>query len=368
MCRTTAYVLLAVSVICPAVFISSPAPSKSPTDAEPPPIEYSGWVKSCSTPRQDGQKANTSKVCSTSREGRTEAGLPVVSVSLIEPEGASKRMLRVRLPSPVQLQYGSRIIVDSNAPLSGQFATCLSEGCTTDYDATPELIAKLKNGRSLHIQAINLPGKQLSFSVPLADFGKVNSGPPMSQKAYDEQEKSRAKTVSDGPAVDTAQLAKNLPPIVYSSWTKMCREKEADAPKVCFTGRDAKTETGDPLAAIVFIEREGISKKALRVSLPLPLQVPYGMRIIVDSNGPVTTPLLTCVARICMSDYEATPDLVAKLKTGKTIKIQAINLQGNAITIPMPLDNFAKANSGPAMDPRNAPSEPYLDRLPLRVE
>ena len=131
-----------------------------------PPLVYSPWTKFCSTPGQNGQDASAPKVCFTGRDARTETGVPVVAAALIEPDGIPKKIFRVTVPSPVQLQYGTRIIVDSNEPSTSQFFTCFAS-----------------------VQAINLGGTQISFPVPLGDFAKVNEGAPMDPKELEAREK-----------------------------------------------------------------------------------------------------------------------------------------------------------------------------------
>ena len=54
-------------------------------------LVFSPWTKFCSTPGQNGQDANTPKVCSTVRDGSTETGIPVLAVALIEPDGAPRK-------------------------------------------------------------------------------------------------------------------------------------------------------------------------------------------------------------------------------------------------------------------------------------
>jgi hypothetical protein len=53
-----------------------------------------------------------------------------------------------------------------------------------------------------------------------------------------------------------------------------------------------------------------------------------------------------------MADYPASDDLIAKMKKGQQITVQAINLQGTAISLPLPLADFAKAYDGPPTDPK----------------
>jgi hypothetical protein len=53
-----------------------------------------------------------------------------------------------------------------------------------------------------------------------------------------------------------------------------------------------------------------------------------------------------------MSDYEATPELLANMKKGQNLVVQAINANGAPLTLPLPLAEFAKAYDGPPTDPK----------------
>jgi invasion protein IalB len=165
---------------------AQPAPqAQAPAPVEMPQLIYSQWAKFCGK----GQEANAKQVCFTGKDARTEAGVPVVAAALIEPDGEPKKIFRITLPSPLQLQYGTRIIVDQQQPLTGPFFTCFSNGCMADYEGTPDLIQKLKQGQMLTIQAINLAGNAISFPLPLVDFAKANEGPPTDPKVFEEQQK-----------------------------------------------------------------------------------------------------------------------------------------------------------------------------------
>lgn len=155
-----------------------------------PKLVYSTWAKFCGK----GQDPHSKQVCITGRDGRTESGVPVVGAALIEPQGESRKLFRVTLPSPLQLQFGTRLIIDKDQPISGAFFTCYANRCMADYNATPEFIAKLKKGQMLQIQAINLAENAITFPVPLADksgdsFAKANDGPPVDPKVFEAQQK-----------------------------------------------------------------------------------------------------------------------------------------------------------------------------------
>jgi invasion protein IalB len=141
--------------------------------------------------------------------------------------------------------------------------------------------------------------------------------------------------------------------LIYAPWTKFClKGQDANAKQVCFTGKDGRIESGQPVVAAVIIEPEGEPKKILRVTLPLGMQLVHGTRIIVDSNQPMQSPYVICFANGCMSDYEATPELLANMKKGQNLVVQAINANGAPLTLPLPLGEFAKAYDGPPTDPK----------------
>ena len=167
-------------------------PAGAPAGAAPQPQEqqvqliYAPWTKFC----LKGQEAGAKQVCFTGKDGRIESGQPVIAAVIIEPEGEPKKILRVTLPLGMQLVHGTRIIVDSNAPLQGPYVICFQNGCMSDYEATPELIASLKKGQNLVVQAINSNGAPLTLPLPLAgEFAKAYDGPPTDPKQFEENQK-----------------------------------------------------------------------------------------------------------------------------------------------------------------------------------
>src|SRR5689334_23629518 len=143
--------------------------------------------------------------------------------------------------------------------------------------------------------------------------------------------------------------------LIYSPWTKFClkgQNNDPNAKQVCFTGKDARIESGMPVVAAVLIEPEGEPKKLLRVTLPLGMQLVHGTRVIVDQNQPMTAPYVICFTNRCMADYDACGDLIGKMKKGQGLVIQAINSTGQPISLVLPLADFGKAYDGPPTDPK----------------
>jgi invasion protein IalB len=147
---------------------------------------YSPWTKFC----LKGQDANAKQICFTGKDGRIESGQPVVAAVVIEPEGEPKKLLRVTLPLGMKLIDGTRIMVDTDANAqTGNYVICFANGCMADYEATPEMLDRLKKGQNLIIQAINANNQPLTLPLPLADFAKAYDGPPTDPKVFEEQQK-----------------------------------------------------------------------------------------------------------------------------------------------------------------------------------
>jgi invasion protein IalB len=168
----------------------APAPAQQPpaTAGSDQQVQliYSPWTKFCIK----GQDANAKQVCFTGKDARIESGMPVVAAVLIEPEdNAQKKILRVTLPLGMQLVHGTRAIVDQNTPMTAPYIICFTNGCMSDYEASADLIGKLKKGQGLVVQAINSTGQPISLVLPLADFAKAYDGPPTDPKVFEEQQK-----------------------------------------------------------------------------------------------------------------------------------------------------------------------------------
>ena len=161
----------------------------APTN-EVPQLIYSPWVKLCNKDADPKAK----RVCVTVKDGRVESGLLVVSVAIIEMDGEQKKLLRMSLPYGVALQHGTRLIVDQGTPATSPFVTCLPPvvppgGCIADYEASADLINRMKKAQVLTVQAIHMNGQAMSPQLELKDFAKAYDGPPTDPKVFEEQQK-----------------------------------------------------------------------------------------------------------------------------------------------------------------------------------
>ena len=183
-----------------------------------------------------------------------------------------------------------------------------------------------------------------------------------------------AAIISNGPATAAdpwPSTTAETQQLIYSPWAKFCGKGSGrDAKEVCFSGKDARTEAGQPVVAAALIEPQGEARKLFRLTLPVPLDSGYGARIIIDEDPPVRNAFFNCFANGCMADFEATPELLDRLGKGRIVQIQAVNLSAAVITFPLPLaqsseNSFASAHDGPPVDPKEFEDQRKRQR-PLR--
>jgi invasion protein IalB len=219
-------------------------------------------------------------------------------------------------------------------------------------------------GRVLALMAVTALGATfLASDVWAQTPAPAPTAPAAAPKAAPKAAAPKAAPKGAAPAPQAAPPAASAPAaappadqqvqLIYAPWTKFClKGQDANAKQVCFTGKDGRIESGQPVIAAVVIEPEGEPKKILRVTLPLGMLLVHGTRIIVDSNAPAQSPFVICFQNGCMSDYEVTPDLLNSMKKGQNLVVQAISSNNQPVTLPLPLGDFAKAYDGPPTDPK----------------
>ena len=156
---------------------------------------------------------------------------------------------------------------------------------------------------------------------------------------------------------ETVQTGRQEVQLIFSPWTRYCakglteKSSEVRTKEVCFTASDGHLTSGQKLVIALLIEPEGGDTKLLRVTLPLGVSLVPGARIVIDEKEAMTAPYIVCLPQNgCMADYKADADLIAKLKQGQALAIQAFD-KGRLISFTLPLTGFANAYDGPASDP-----------------
>jgi len=174
---------------------------------------------------------------------------------------------------------------------------------------------------------------------------KAAPAPKAAQKQQPQQQQAQ-------PQPPQQQAGADQPQLMYSPWLKVCgKGPETNNKQVCVLTKDGRLENGMPVAIVQLFEPEG-EAKVLRVTVPLGMQLQHGTRMYIDQGQPAQSPYKICFPVGCMSDYAVTDDMISSMKKGQQIVVQAINMQGTPISLPLPLNDFAKAYDGPPTDPK----------------
>lgn len=137
--------------------------------------------------------------------------------------------------------------------------------------------------------------------------------------------------------------------LAWSSWTKFCdRASDTNSPGACFTTQYGQLVDGTAVVVATVIEAEG--KKALRVTMPLAMQLAQGLRAVVDQGQPMNAPYRVCATNGCEAEFEVSDELVDRLKTGQSLTLESIDFRGYPVNFSMPLLGFAKAYGGAPTD------------------
>jgi len=199
------------------------------------------------------------------------------------------------------------------------------------------------------LAAPTLAGAQAPAPAPRAPA-------PPAPKAQAQPKAAPQPTAPPAAGAQAAAPAGNeVPQLMYSPWTKVCAKGEAaDAKQVCFTGKEGRLpDNGMMIIGAVVVEQDGSPNKMLRITVPLGMMVQPGTRLIVDQGQPMNAPFAVCLPQGCIAELEASQELIGKFKKGQSMVVQAVSGQtGGAISLPVPLPDFAKAYDGPPTDPK----------------
>jgi invasion protein IalB len=169
------------------------------------------WTKVC------GKDQNTNtEICYTTRDFVSDQGQPVLALAVYDVKGQQpQKVVRFVMPLGLLLQPGLRFAIDQGQPTAGRYVMCLPNGCFAEAQVKDDFIASLKKGANLNVSVQNQMGRELTFAVPAAGFGKAFDGPPIDPKVLEEQQKKlqseemRQKMLnsSNGAAAPSAQAA-----------------------------------------------------------------------------------------------------------------------------------------------------------------
>ncbi len=184
--------------------------------------------------------------------------------------------------------------------------------------------------------------------------------------AADKKPAAPAAPAAPAKAADAAQKpADNRPKLGISDWYKICLDvpvpeqtKPGEQPKqqkpeemkkvnVCITQVDIRdTMIGEIHGKLAVRQAAGQEKAQLLAMLPLRSLLPAGALVKIDDKEPIKLTYQSCDEAGCFAEAIVEPALVATMKTGKQIAYLGMDVAGHALSIPLPLEGFAKAFDG----------------------
>ena len=151
--------------------------------AEPSQAE---WTKVCGK-----DPANNAEICYTTRDFVSDQGQPVLAAAVYDVKGPqTQKIVRFLMPLGLLLKPGVRFAVDQGSPVPGSYTVCFPNGCFAEsLGLKDDVVAAMKKGTHINVSVQNQVGREVTFAVPLAGFGKAFDGAPIDPKVLEEQQK-----------------------------------------------------------------------------------------------------------------------------------------------------------------------------------
>jgi invasion protein IalB len=195
----------AASPPAPAAPAGAPAaaPAQGPVKLELQALQ-SPWTKICGK-----DQGNNKEVCYTTRDfGQAADQPPTLAVAVYQMSGDDRRIARFLLPVALMLQPGFRLIIDKGEPIAGHFAICFPNGCFAEAELHGAEIASLKKAQTASIQVRNQVNNEVTFVVPMKDFGAAFDGPAIDPKVLQQQQQELQKQLEEKAKEQREQLEK----------------------------------------------------------------------------------------------------------------------------------------------------------------
>jgi invasion protein IalB len=142
------------------------------------------WTKVCGTDPQTKKE-----ICYTTRDFGAQADQPLLALAIYDPKGEDQKIVRLLLPPGLMLKPGFRFAVDKSPLEAGAFEICFPNGCFAEAKVKNALVDSMKKGEKMTVIVKNQVNNEVTFTLPLAGFGKAFDGPAIDPKVLEEQQK-----------------------------------------------------------------------------------------------------------------------------------------------------------------------------------
>ena len=151
------------------------------------------WTKICGA-----DPATKKELCYTTRDFGVPGAKPedppqpLMALAVYDPKGDDNKMIRLLLPPGLMLRPGFRFAVDKNPAETGAFEICFPNGCFAQVNVKKATIDNMKKAEKATVIVKNQGNAEVTFYLPLNNFGKAFDGPPIDPKVLEDQQKKLA--------------------------------------------------------------------------------------------------------------------------------------------------------------------------------
>ncbi len=142
------------------------------------------WTKVCGK-----DQGNNKEICYTTRDfGSDPKQPPAIAVAVYDIKGEDTRIVRLLMPVGLLLRPGFRFSIDKGPQTDGAFEICMPNGCFAEAKVKGVVIDQLKKGTLLNVAVKNSVNNEVTFTLPMAGFGKAFDGAPIDPKVLQQQQ------------------------------------------------------------------------------------------------------------------------------------------------------------------------------------
>lgn len=201
--RKTNYGAVLGALLLAGLPLGGTAVAQTATEAKPK--TDNPWVKLCNT---DPKKKK--EICLTSREIRAKTGQPLSSVLVIEPQGETRKILRILVPPGMQIQPGLAVQVDKGKQRNAKFAICFPNTCFGEVAIDANFVKTLRAGNNLVVTVINHQGKQVPYRFSLVGFTAANESKGLDPVAFRKSQEEAQRKFQEQAQKRSEEIRKRL--------------------------------------------------------------------------------------------------------------------------------------------------------------
>lgn len=199
----------------------------------------------------------------------------------------------------------------------------------------------MKFKRFLAVIAVALGVITMAFGTPVV----------FAQSKQPAKPAQAAPAASAAPAPAEPTIVQVKPEPSQTTWLKVCGEDQNTKKKICYTTRDFVSEQNQPVLAVAVYDIQGDPQKVVRFLLPLGFILAPGVRFNVDKGTGFGGKFGICFPVGCYAEVAVKDDALQAIKKGTSLFVSVQNQFAREVAFQVPMEGFAKAFDGPAVDP-----------------